>query len=367
MSQFSQLNHRAKRILYAAVTEYISTGDAVSSRRLAKTYQLNLSPATIRTVLSDLEEDGLLFQPHTSAGRIPTEAGLRLFVDALVQVKDVSATDRRAVIERLKCANSSGELLHEASEILSNLTGVATLIAAPRPDQEKLAQLRYMPFRNNQLLAIIVTSSGVVQNRVVQSTQTPNESLLERLNNYLDELLSSGPSLRDLHAMLIRETQDQRSRYHELSKYTKDVLNATVQPSGDSDVTITGQSRLFDRPEFVDVDKIRNYLRAFEDREQLTALLGETISAGGVRVVIGSEAHLSDVEDVSVISASYGPDSSAGSLGVIGPTRMDYAKVVPLVGFTANLVTKILSDESDDGDIGLDSRQNEPKTKPTDG
>jgi heat-inducible transcriptional repressor len=345
-----ELNYRSRKILYAAITEYVSTGEPVGSRKLTRKYGLNLSPATVRNVLADLEEAGYLAQPHTSAGRVPTDAGFRVFIDALVQMRDVTSEDKAAILSRMQGLEPGrDDIIREAGRLLSTLTGAAAVVTTPRPNQDKLAQLRFLPLREGVALAVLVTGSGAVQNRVVPVGEGLGPQELERVNNYLAELVD-GRSLAEIREGLAREMDDERGQYAVLRERARRVVEATTQSAENrSDVVIEGQGRLFDRPEFSDVEKLRGYLRAFEEKERLLAMLDRTLAAGGVHVLVGSEANLADVQDVSVISASYGQlGSVAGALGVIGPTRMDYAKVVPLVGFTAQCISELLSGTSQD-------------------
>ena len=343
----SELSYRGRRILYAAITEYIQSGEPVGSRTLAKRHGIDLSPATIRNELADLEDAGFLHQPHTSAGRVPTTHGFRVFVDALVQMREVPASDRAVVMQRLETLEPGSDVLSEAGELLSALTGAAAVVTGPKPEEERLAQLRFMPLREGQLLAILVTKSGAVQNRVVAIPEGFDPEGVERIHNLLDEILSDSPrSLVAVRDELAGEIDAEEGTIRSLRDKAKAIIDAAVQ--GDQEPTsllIEGQDRLFDRPEFLDVDKIRRYLRAFDDKGRLVDLLEETLAAGGVRVLIGSEAGLGDVEDVSIISSSF---RRTGSLGVIGPTRMDYGKVVPLVEFTAQAVGQVLSNADED-------------------
>ncbi|MEM1418561.1 MAG: heat-inducible transcriptional repressor HrcA [Myxococcota bacterium] len=342
-----ELSYRARRILYATIAEYIATGEPVGSRRLSKRYGINLSPATIRNVLADLEDAGFLAQPHTSAGRVPTDAGFRLFVDALVQMREVTREDRALVLRRLENLAPGADLLREASSILSTLTGAAAVVTAPPPDDERLAQLRFMPLRERQLLAVLVTRGGAIQNRVVPLDADVAPPARERINNMLAELVESGAlSLRAVHDALAARIEDERGTVAELRAQARDMVDATAQAASSGGDLVIDQGRLFDRPEFLDADKIRRYLRAFDDREHLLALLESTLGAGGVSVLIGSEVSLGTVDDVSVISSRYERDvQSAGTVAVIGPTRMDYAKVVPLVGYTAQVMSRVLREE----------------------
>ncbi len=348
----SGLNLRTRKILYALVTEYISTGEAVGSRTLSRRYGIQLSPATIRSVLQDLEEDGYIQQPHTSAGRLPTDKGFRLFVDALVDLEEVSEGDRHAIRERLEGLRSGGDVMREAGRVLSDLTGAATLVTAPAPEDEPLSELRFLPLRDGELLAILVGKTGTVQNRIVRSASRADRTDLERVNNYLDSLLEGG-SLRDLRNRLATEMDRERGTYREVAAKAKEMIEAAVtEVASTAVVVIEGQGRLFDRPEFADVTKLRDYLRAFEEKERLLELLERTLDAGGVRVIIGAEAGLGTLQDISVVSSQYLAAGTGGSVAVVGPTRMDYGKVVPLVEYTARAVASRLGDGSPDGGGG---------------
>jgi len=345
-----ELAFRARKILYAAVAEYIGTGEPVGSRKLSKRYGLNLSPASIRNVLADLEEAGYLTQPHTSAGRVPTELGFRVFVDALVQMRQVGAEDRAAIVKRMSELNpAEDDVIRETGKLLSALTGAAALVTSPRAGEETLSQVRFVPLREGQLLAVLVSRTGIVQNRVVQVLEEPSSQELERLHNYLAELVE-GRTLSQVRDALADEMDGERDKYDELRRLARDVLSATASGlSEDTEVLIEGQGTLFDRPEFTSVEKIRAFLKTFEEKELLVGLLDRTLAAGGVQVLIGSETNLLDVEDISLISASYG-QRGTGALGVIGPTRMDYGKVVPLVQFTAQVVGQVLGGDEPDPD-----------------
>lgn len=335
------LSNRGRRILFATITEYIQNGDPVGSRRLAKGYGINLSPATIRNELKDLEDAGFLLQPHSSAGRVPTTAGFRVFVDALVQMREVPADERSRVIERLQSLEEGLDPLKEAGELLSALTGAAAVLRAPRLEEEALSQVRFMPLREGELLAILVSRTGAVQNRVLQVADTLSTAELERVHNLLDELFASeSKSLLAVRERLAQDLTAQEVTARRLRVQAQAILDVAVGKSTPGDLIIEGQDRLFDRPEFLDVEKIRRYLRAFDDRGRLLELLEQTLSAGGVRVVIGSEAGLPEVDDVTVISSTL---RGGGSIGVISPTRIDYGKVMPLVEFTARAVDKVIT------------------------
>jgi len=337
------LDERHRRILFAVVTEYIASGTAVSSRRIAKRYAIKLSPATIRNVLVDLEDAELLHQPHTSAGRVPTDAGFRCFVDAMATAGEISDAHRTALIQRLQDLEPGADAVRETGQLLSRLTGTATIIARPPVAEATLDQLRFMRLSSGRTLAVLVTRSGGVENRVVVTELDVDDHTLERVNNYLAELVG-GRTLQSVRDVLAVRLATEQGQYQVLRKQAQQMVEATVEGRMErAQVLIEGQGALFDRPEFGDAEKIRRYLNAFEEKQKLLELLEQTLLADGVQVFIGSEAALDGVGDISVISSPYRRDgASIGSFGIVGPTRMDYKKYVPLVGFAADVLSDIL-------------------------
>jgi heat-inducible transcriptional repressor len=337
------LDERHRRILFAVVTEYIASGKAVSSRRIAKRYAIKLSPATIRNVLVDLEDAELLHQPHTSAGRVPTDAGFRRFVDAMATAGEISDAHRTALIRRLQDLEPGADAVRETGQLLSRLTGTATIIAPPPVAEATLDQLRFMRLSSGRTLAVLVTRSGGVENRVVVTELDVDDHTLERVNNYLAELVG-GRTLRSVRDVLAVRIATEQGRYQVLREQAQQMVEATVEGQMErARVMIEGQGALFDRPEFGDSEKIRRYLNAFEEKQKLLERLEQTLLADGVQVFIGSEAALDGVGDISVISSPYRRDgASIGSFGIVGPTRMDYKKYVPLVGFAADVLSDIL-------------------------
>jgi heat-inducible transcriptional repressor len=347
-----ELSYRARRILYAVVSEYIATGEPVGSRRISKRYGINLSPATIRNELADLEEAGCLAQPHHSAGRVPTDVGFRVFIDALAQVRDVAAEDRAAILARMRQLRPGvDDVLREAGRLLASITGAAALVSRPRTEVEHVTQIRFMPLSERAILAVIVMRSGTIQNRRVDLAEPLDASELERIHNILSALANER-TLGEVREELARAMADERGEYDRLRRRAKQILDAAAagQPRED-EVIIEGQGLLFDRPEFADSEKIRGFLRAFEEKEKLLDLLDRTLVAGGVQVLLGAEANMVAMPDVGLISANYRTGGvRAGSLGIIGPTRMDYAKLMPLVSFAAQITSDVLNGEVFDDD-----------------
>jgi len=337
------LDERHRRILFAVVTEYIASGKPVGSSRIAQRYALQLSPATIRHVLAELEDLELLHQPHTSAGRVPTDSGFRSFVDAMATAGEISDAHRRILIERLQSLGPEQDAVRETGQLLSDLTGTATIIALPAVVDANLDQLRFMRLATGRVLAVLVMRSGAVENRIVSTELEVDDRTLERVNNYLADLVG-GRTLHAVRNLLLSRLADEQGQYEQLRRHARAMVEATVGVRSEpADVLIEGQGALFDRPEFGDAEKIRSYLSAFEDKQKLLELLERTLEAGGVQVFIGSEAALAEIRDISVISSPYRHDgSTVGSFGIVGPTRMDYRKYVPLVGFAAQALSDVL-------------------------
>ena len=344
----SLLNNRARKILFAAVTEYIATGDPVGSRTLARKYAIELSPASIRNVLADLEDAGYLHQPHTSAGRVPTERALRAFIEALTEFQKLSEVDEEQLRHRYETIFAAGEspraALHEAGALLSEMAGAAAVMTEFRVNGRKLAHLRFIATRPGQLLAVLVFSDGMVQNRYIGIDQAVSESELGRIHNLLGDVVE-GRTLGDIRELFARRLDDDRNELDNLRRQAFDLGRRALQqlsPGADR-VVIAGSARLMDLPEYADADRLKKLVRALEDRENLLELLDKTLEAGAISVYIGSETGEFGESELSLVVAPFGGgESGAGTVGVLGPTRMDYARLMPLVDATAAAITAAL-------------------------
>jgi len=346
-----ELNPRARQILYAAITEFIATGEPVGSRTLAKKCGIDLSPASIRNVLSDLEEAGYLHQPHTSAGRIPTDRAFRLFIDALMEVKDVSLADHARIQERFERFAPGPSVLRETGKLLSELTGTAAVVMAPRAETLRLKHLRFIPTAPGETLAVLVFANGGVQNRFLRTSH--NESDLTRLHNLLDDVID-GRTLGELRDLFARRLASERVKHDDLRRHAFELGDAAIRDAvTETDVVIEGQAKLFGQPEFATAEGARELASLLDEREQLVRLLDATLGANGTTVVVGKEA---DFGQLSLVAAPYADHGrNAGSVGVLGPTRMDYPKVVPIVAATATAMTEYMDRAAkEDDDNGED-------------
>lgn len=355
-----ELSRRAQKILQAVVSEYLQSGDAVGSRTVTRRHELGLSPATVRNVMSDLEELGLLEQRHSSAGRVPTHSGLRFFIDSLLKVKTLSPKDQEDIRgQMLRAGGAVGaagsgrpspeEVLRRASRVLANLTQHAAVVIAPDPDALRLSQIEFVPLRDGKLIAILVTSDGRIENRLITLDSSLDPRRLERVHNYLNQLLS-GMTLDEVRERVIREISDEKNRYDgevaEALRLGHSVF--VLPPERPAEVLVTGQANLLEVGAAPDPDResrMRELLRTLEDKETLLRLLDRTRTSAGMQVFLGAETALAALSGSSVVATPYGPeDTPIGALAVIGPMRMNYGKVMSVVDFTAELMTELLTE-----------------------
>jgi len=340
----ADIPHRARKILFAVVTEFIATGDPVGSRTLARKYGLDLSAASIRNVLADLEEAGYLKQPHTSAGRIPTDRALRLFIDTLMEVRALAPEEQAKLGARVtEIYAVANDPLREAGRYLSELSGAAAVVTAPKKELRTLAQLRFIPTRPGQLLAVLVFSDGSVENRFILIDQPITENEFNRIHNLLADVIE-GRTLGEVRDLFARRLADERVAIDALRRRAFELGSlAMADVARKNEVVIEGQTRLIDLPEYADVARLKNLMRALEEREELVELLDKTLSAGAVTVFVGREAGELGAGELSLVVAPYADHGRvSGAVGVLGPTRMDYAKVMPLVDATAAAMSEAL-------------------------
>ncbi len=336
-----ELSPRAKQILYAVISEFVATGQPVGSRTLSKKAGIDLSPASIRNVLADLEEAGYLVQPHTSAGRVPTDKAFRLFIDALMHVQQLSAEDHSRIRSHFESIEPGKDVIRETGKLLSELTGTAAVVVTPRTEAATLRTLRFVPV-GQELLAVLVMSNGTVQNRFVRATMTDKD--LVEIHNLLDDVIE-GRSLRELRDLFARRLANERVRADVTRRRAFELGEAALSgvATQTGELVIEGQARLLEQPEFKDAEGMKQVMNAFDAPERLITLLDATLAAQGAAVVVGSEAGDLGGGHLSIVGAAYlDRGQRVGAVGVIGPTRMDYPKVVPLVAATANAMSAIM-------------------------
>src|SRR5215475_8425032 len=334
------LSDRAREVLHAIIREYISTGGPVGSQQLARTSSFEVSSATLRNVMADLEDLGYLEKPHTSAGRVPTDRAYRFYVDTLIRLRDPNPRDRELIQRGIPTTGAPlEESVQEAGRILHFLTRHAGVVVTPRPTSGTFHRIEFVRLREGRVLAILVDQDGQVHNRPVTLDFEISSEELVRASNYLSELLERLP-LESLHARIEQELAADQAAYDRLvAKALKLGLLATdITPT--EKVFIEGTGSFLDAPEFADVERMRSLFRALEEKTRLLALLDRVHRAREMQIFIGHESDLSPAGDVTLVATPYGPaDRALGTVGVIGPTRMNYQRVIPLVAFTAQVLS----------------------------
>ncbi|WP_046023533.1 heat-inducible transcriptional repressor HrcA [Magnetospira sp. QH-2] len=341
----TDLNDRSREIFRQIVDSYLETGEPVGSRTLARLIDGQLSPATIRNVMADLEDMGLLMAPHTSAGRLPTEAGLRLFVDGLLEIGDLGEAERSDLEQRVAGSGKSMEgLLEEASTTLSGLTHCAGLVMAPKTESP-LKHIEFVALSPGRVLVVMVAENGLVENRVIEVPLDLPPSALVEAGNFLSARLL-GRTIGDAQSEILTDLECQRG---ELDRLTSKVVGAGLAVWGGEEqarsLIVRGRANLLEDVEAVaDLERIRSLFTALEQKETLLRLLEQADQAEGVQIFIGAENQLFGAAGCSMIVAPYrnGAESIVGALGVIGPTRMNYARIIPMVDYTARIIGRLI-------------------------
>lgn len=342
-TQGADLNRRARDILRLIVDAYVATGEPIGSRTISRRLGMSLSSATIRNVMADLEELGLLHAPHTSAGRLPTDAGLRLFVHGLLQVGHLSETEREALDGQAATAGRSlPEMLTEATSVLSGLSGCTGLVVAPKTDRP-LKHLEFVSLGPGRTLIVLVTEDGVVENRVIETPLGIPQASLVMASNYLSARLV-GRTIEEGRAAVMAEIEAAQTQ---LDALTARVVEAglAIHSSGTGQLIVRGQSNLLEDLEGrEDIDRIRALFDALETKDTMLKLLEAAKGAEGVQIFIGAENALFAHAGCSMIITPYmnSREQVVGAIGVIGPTRLNYARVIPMVDYTAKVIGRLL-------------------------
>jgi len=340
----SGLDHRATTVLRELIETYVETGEPVGSRTLSRRLPLNLSPASIRNVMADLEEAGLLYAPHTSAGRLPTERGLRLFVDGLLEFGDLTESEREAIAAR--CAahgRSLQETLAEAGQMLSGLAGAAGLVVAPK-GEAPLRHIEFVPLGPGRALVVLVQSDGRVENRVIEVPEGLPPSALVEASNYLNARLA-GRTLEETRERVSEEIAANRTALDALTRQVIEAGLATWAGGGAGALILRGQARLLENIEnLARVQEIQALFERLEAQETTLRLLELAQRGEGVQIFIGAESGLFSSAGLSVVVAPFrnGREQIVGAIGVIGPSRLNYGRVIPVVDYTARVIGRLL-------------------------
>jgi heat-inducible transcriptional repressor len=336
------LSERSQHLLRVLIESYIQQGQPVGSRNLLRDSGLDVSPATVRNVMADLEALGLIVSPHTSAGRIPTAKGYRFFVDSLLQVKPLQAAEVKQIEHELKgvAEHNSDALISRASELLSSVTRLAGVVMVPNQGAMSLQHIEFMPLSGRRVLAILVISSTDVRNVIIDTERDYKKRELEQIANYLNSAFA-GKGLAAVREQLLRDMRKAKAEMDDVMQSAIEMAGKVFSASdnGQGDYVMAGQTNLMGFTELSHVERLRKLFEAFNEKRDILYLLDSSMQAEGVKIFIGEESGYQALDECSVVTAPYEVNGSClGVLGVIGPTRMAYERVIPIVDVTAKLL-----------------------------
>lgn len=340
----SRLSPRDRQILLDIIETHTRSGEPVSSRAVSKHPQHRLSAASIRNVMADLEELGYLLQPHTSAGRVPTAAAYRLYVESLIETTHLSPEDRRRIDEALIAVDEDGDtLMGTASRVLSEMSQQVAVVVRPTVESTVLKAVDFIPLEGRRVLCVVVSTSGFVDNLMIETDEPMARRDLIRISNYLSEHFA-GVELRKIRDRLVAMMAEERAHVDRWLNQALELAQRTVAGCQAPDVLVEGTTALIARPEIRDVESIRRILDTFADKARLVRMLSSCLESQGVRVYIGEEHEVTSEIDFSLVATSYGIGPRAlGSLGILGPARMEYPRIVALVRYLGETVSRTLA------------------------
>jgi heat-inducible transcriptional repressor len=340
----SGLDPRARLLLRTLIARYIRDGEPVGSQTLARHAGLDVSSATIRNILSELEDVGLLSAPHTSAGRVPTSQGYRVFVDSLLQIQPLADAELTRLRSELAPGAGTNSLLGSASELVSAMTHFVGVVSVPKREQFAFKHVDFVPMDGQRVLAILVFADNDVQNRILHTRRSYDAGELERIANHLNTHYAGRP-LAEARALLLAELRNAKQEMEALMAQALELADQTLATDAE-DMLVAGQTRLIGMQGLSDLDRLRELFEAFASKREILQVLERTLRAPGVRIFIGEETGMAPLDGVSLVTAPYGAGGrTLGVLGVIGPTRMAYERVIPVVQAAASVLTQALGSE----------------------
>ncbi|MCA1961188.1 MAG: heat-inducible transcriptional repressor HrcA [Desulfomonile sp.] len=344
-----RLESRAETILKTIVSEFIATGEPVGSRTVSRKKGVDLSPASIRYIMTDLTEMGYITQPHVSAGRIPTDRGYRLYVDSLLSGHQNVCVDEQAAIESvIKAAGLEvRSMLRQSSSVLAELSHQAGVVTAATAPERRFRAIEFIKVAENRIVVLLVSASGLVQNKLIHDDDRIDQESLDRYSRMLNDMLKN-LDLRQARERIEQELQQEKTRMDAMLAKALRMGHTVLVGEGDHEVFIEGQANILDEPEFASIEQLKALLVTFQDKSKLLKILDKTFQAKGVQVFIGSEHGVGEIESCAIVAYPvHAAQTVVASVAVIGPKRMNYPKVVGLVDATGRVLTKLLAKAAD--------------------
>ncbi|MEM7048530.1 MAG: heat-inducible transcriptional repressor HrcA [Acidobacteriota bacterium] len=339
------LDTRHREILKAIIATYVLDAEPVSSRAVAKQGGLGLSAATIRNVMADLEDWGFLIQPHTSAGRVPTGEAYHLFIDSMMSGRGVPARHRRFVHEHLKASSEDPEeLMAATSHVLSELTQQVGIVVGPALGEAVLEAINFVPMSGRKVLCVVVSAAGFVDNKVIETSEPIAGEKLVEISNYLNANFS-GVSMQEIRSRILALMNEERAQMDRMLSTAIELAREGLRVRSVPEVRVDGASTVLGQPELADLERVRTLMETFADRVRLVDMLNRCMSGTGLRVLIGADSDLTSPLDFSLVATTYRVgDRPLGTLGVFGPSRMAYQRIIPLVDYVGESLSRALDE-----------------------
>ncbi|MDR2017584.1 MAG: heat-inducible transcriptional repressor HrcA [Syntrophobacterales bacterium] len=338
------LTERERMVLELIVDSYIISAEAVGSRTIAKSMRNKLSSATIRNIMADLEEQGFLYKPHVVAGRIPTYKAFRYYVNSMLVLRSLRRREMQ-VLESLfkpRYAHVEG-LMEDASKALASISKFTSIVVEPRVNTMLFKEIEFVKLSKHTVLTVFVTSAGIVHNRLVEAEENFSPVFLNSMKNYMNEKFSGVP-FYTLKEEILEDVEKDKESYARLLGKIKETIENIMEEEDQREIYIEGASKMMDMPEFSDLARLKELFHTLERKEKLLRLLDSCLKEEGIHVIMGTESEIKEMRDLSIITSTYRiGEKSYGVLGVIGPIRMNYGKIIPIVNYTAKTLTDILS------------------------
>ncbi len=343
-----ELDSRAREVLREIIMQHVATGEAISSRSLAKSGRFQLSPASLRNVMADLEDLGYLQQPHTSAGRVPTDSGYRFFIDHLMRSRALSSRDREAIDDQVRHANEIEEVLQLASRLLSKMSDQVGVVFMPTLLQFAVRSMDFVLIAESKIMCVIVGTNGVVVNKVIETRHSFMREELEKISRYITAEFG-GMTLNAIRRRLIRMTEEERALQEPMLQKTIslgiDAVN-DVTPV-EHELYVEGAASILSKPEYADAVSLRKTMLALQEQQKLIELLHSCLTEDGLQILIGSETDFTQLHNFSLVAQRYGSHAPMGMVGIIGPMRMEYARMGPLVDYLSRALSRKIEEEQE--------------------
>lgn len=344
-----ELDPRAREVLHEIVMQHITSGEPIGSRMLAKCGRFHLSPASLRNVMADLEDLGYLQQPHTSAGRIPTDRGYRFFINHLMKSRVLSLREQAVIDEEVHQASEIAEVLHLASSVLSKLSDQVGIVFTPTLLQFAIRSMDFILVAESKLMCVIVGSNGMVVNKVIETRFTFTRDELEKISRFITAEFG-GCTLDMIRRRLIRMTEEERTRQDQMLQKTITLGIEAVNDVApfEHELYVEGAASILNKPEYADAASLRKTFLALQEKEKLIDILESCLSADGLQILIGSESDFTQIHNFSIVARRYGSSSAPlGMVGIIGPMRMEYSRMAPLVDYLSRALSRKIEEEQE--------------------